>query len=461
MSRREPETRSHEIHTIGLLRLDRNGRMLEVNEKAASLMGFPSTWLRGRPLLVFVAKEHVTAVLDLLMLGARSPGSQTLDIEFAGYRRVPVRIMLSTTEGDEFDLEILDLTETRAYQSDLGTAQAQWHSLLTNAPDVILTLDQAGKIVFLNGRLWGYSIPAVVGTSLYNYVSRTAAAKIRRCIALAFSGKRSNCDIVVQQGENEHWYNLSFGIGNRNLEINSTVLFREITEQKRLEDLLRTTSEKYADLAARMETVREDERTRLAREIHDDLGQAMTILKIDLSLLKRSLVQSKTLRRKVQDIALQVDNLVERTHSISSNLRPPILDDIGLVAAIDWLVRQIRKHTRLVIEVKTQSRKIELPTEAATAAFRVVQESLTNVIRHSRAKRVVIQIAQENRRLRISVTDNGCGIPPRRLHDAKSLGLLGMQERIARVGGQFQISSLKGKGTRIAFEIPLGRNKSV
>src|SRR5207253_4138824 len=139
------------------------------------------------------------------------------------------------------------------------------------------------------------------------------------------------------------------------------------------EEMLRASSEKFANLAARLDMVREEERGRLAHEIHDELGQGLTILKMDLSSMQKTTAKSVSLRTKLQDIAAQIDNIVDSAHRISGNLRPAVLDNRGLIAAIEWQAQQVQQHTGLLVKVKSTSNKEPIPPQHSIAAFRVVQ----------------------------------------------------------------------------------------
>jgi len=207
------------------------------------------------------------------------------------------------------------------------------------------------------------------------------------------------------------------------------------------------------DFAARLDTVREEERTRVARELHDELGQLLTILKLDLSWVQGQLSRSD-LRKKMKAIIAHVDDTIRRVRRISSDLRPSILDDLGLGPAIEWQASEIQKRTGIRTEVISDGDCARLPMEAAAATFRVVQEALTNVVRHARATRVRVRLKSQEHTLAISIEDNGKGITEAQITDVKSLGIVGMKERIARIGGEFNIFSEPDRGTRLDMIIP-------
>jgi len=208
------------------------------------------------------------------------------------------------------------------------------------------------------------------------------------------------------------------------------------------------------DFAARLEAVREEERTRVAREIHDELGQALTVLKLDLSWLQSGSPRADEIRKKLKSTIKQVDGMIESVRRISSELRPSILDNLGLMPAIEWQVAEFRKHTKIRTELISNTDSLNISMEGSITVFRVVQEALTNIIRHAKASRVQIRFISSPDALRISISDNGIGMNQNSLTELKSLGLLGMKERIARIGGQFSCSSSPGNGTRLDIGIP-------
>jgi signal transduction histidine kinase len=234
----------------------------------------------------------------------------------------------------------------------------------------------------------------------------------------------------------------------------ATVFIRDISDQKRSEETLRNSSAQLREFAARLEAVREEERTRVARELHDELGQVLTILKLDLSWVHGKIRSHRELRKKTSAMIDYVDATIERVRQISSELRPSILDDLGLSAAIEWQGAEFQKRTGIRIRVQSDADHVILPKDCQAATFRVVQEALTNVIRHAEARTVQVTLKSVKNELKISVADDGKGMTQERLRDTKSLGIVGMKERIARLGGEFGIFSEPGKGTRLDIIIP-------
>jgi len=220
---------------------------------------------------------------------------------------------------------------------------------------------------------------------------------------------------------------------------------------------LAESEQKLRALAARLISVREEERAHIAREIHDELGQVLTGLKMDVAWLARRLNgEQQPLVEKTESMSRLIDQTVQTVRKISTGLRPEVLDDMGLVAAIGWQAKEFQKRTGIRCRLNLP-REIEgLEGEVSTTMFRAFQEILTNVARHSRATRVDVDLKSKARKLVLEVADNGIGIGAGEHNGRRSLGLLGMQERARRVGGEVRIGGAPGQGTRVVVTIPDG-----
>ncbi|HET9217890.1 MAG TPA: PAS domain S-box protein [Terriglobia bacterium] len=236
---------------------------------------------------------------------------------------------------------------------------------------------------------------------------------------------------------------------------------QDITERTRAEIAVKTSEEQLRALSARLRSAREEEGTRIAREIHDELGGALTGLKWDLQGIRESLMTSSNgggnaaIAQKISNLADLVDTTISTVRRISSDLRPPVLDDLGLIAAVEWQAQQFQSRTGIRCECKTASDALDLDRDRATAVFRIFQEILTNVLRHSAATEILVEIRKELSNFVLEVTDNGRGISERDTAGASSLGLLGMRERAVLAGGDVLIRSTEGRGTNVVVRVPL------
>jgi PAS domain S-box-containing protein len=232
----------------------------------------------------------------------------------------------------------------------------------------------------------------------------------------------------------------------------------DISERKRADVELMASRDQLRALTERLQQVREEERTRIAREIHDQLGQNLTALKIDLTWLKRTLPSEfASEHEKLRALCCMIDDTVQAVRTISWDLRPSILDTIGLGAGIEWLADDFRLRLGIRCYVEVPDERLDLPEALATHLFRICQELLTNVARHAEASRVDIVLLHRSAEIMLEVSDNGCGMPSS-LPERRSLGLLGVRERTAQCGGMVTIATVPEiEGTRVRILIPIKR----
>lgn len=229
----------------------------------------------------------------------------------------------------------------------------------------------------------------------------------------------------------------------------------ERAERKRALEQLRQSHEQLRALSVYLQHIREEERMRISRAVHDELGQALTGLKIDLSWLSHRLPpQSNRLIEKARVMSSHIDETIETVRRISTELRPGILDHLGLVAAIDWQATEFQTRTGIQCRFAHALDQTVLDENLNTAFFRIFQETLTNIIRHAGATLVEVDLYEEAGRLILEVRDNGRGIRREQISNVKSIGLLGMRERAALFGGEVRITGTPKKGTSVIVSIP-------
>jgi signal transduction histidine kinase len=227
-------------------------------------------------------------------------------------------------------------------------------------------------------------------------------------------------------------------------------------ERDRAEREIRNSREQLRNLSAHLQSVREEERTRMAREIHDELGQSLTALKMDISWLnRRFLEENPAFKKKLASMEEIIDRTIQTVQKLSGELRPGILDDLGLAAAIEWQAEEFQNRTGIECEVSLSHEETVLTRDQSTTMFRIFQETLTNVIRHARATKVVVWLGERKGSIVLEVSDNGRGITESEINDPKSFGLIGMRERVEFIDGEVTIAGYPGKGTKITVTLPL------
>ncbi len=279
---------------------------------------------------------------------------------------------------------------------------------------------------------------------------------LRRVRAMvAVTRKLTNGDLDARIGE----------IGVRDELSHLAGVFDEMAAslQKRIEHethvmaSLKNSREQLRKLGAYQQEVLEQERMRIAREIHDQLGQSLTILKMDLAWIKKQMQEDQHLQvvGKLGDMSRVIDEALKNLHAVTAELRPVILDDFGLAAAIEWQIEEFRNRTGIECNLEGSNFEPDLPKDQATALFRVFQESLTNVMRHAQADEVKVCLKESSGTLLLDVQDNGRGITEDEINDPKSFGLLGMRERLYPWGGEASFAGRPGRGTRVMIRLPL------
>jgi PAS domain S-box-containing protein len=357
--------------------------------------------------------------------------------------------------------------------AELRKSEGRYRDLFENAKDALYVHDLHGRYMSVNRaaeKLTGYTRAEMLGKEFTDFVSPEQVEGIREY----FRRK------VIDEEETSYESEVVTKNGRRvAIEINSHLILkngvpvavqgaaRDITERKAAEAKVKATSEQLRALSARLQSAREEEGTRIAREIHDELGSALTSLKWDLEEIDKQLSTPLepsafvALREKFQTPMKLADLAITAIRRIASELRPSVLDDLGLVTAIEWQAQQFQSRTGIVCVCDCSLEKVELTEEQSTAVFRILQEALTNVLRHAEATRVDIKIKKEKAYFVLSVSDNGKGITEREKSEQRSLGILGMRERGLLVGGEIDIKGVEAKGTLVTVRVPISGQDAI
>ena len=344
-------------------------------------------------------------------------------------------------------------------------SEARLAAVLESAMDAVITVDGAQRIVLFNcaaEQVFGCRREEALGAPLERFIPQRFRAAhhahvekfgstgttsrrmgdVTTLWALRADGGEFPIEAAISQA----------GEGGQRL---FTVILRDITLRKRFEDALKRSREELRELSARVLEAREEEKTRIARELHDELGQLLTALKMDLAWLREKLPPNELLAKANAMDAL-LDRTVSSTRRIAAELRPLMLDDLGLADAAGWLVEDFAKRSgvRCEIQLDADGGFAGVDSKVATAVYRALQESLTNIARHSGAKNAWVMLGIKNGLLHFEVEDDGRGIAPEDLAKARSLGLKGMRERVAYFGGTFEIARAPRGGTRVRAQVP-------
>jgi two-component system, NarL family, sensor histidine kinase UhpB len=230
----------------------------------------------------------------------------------------------------------------------------------------------------------------------------------------------------------------------------------DITKRKKAEEEVKDLNEQLRNLSAHLQNIREEERIQIANDLHDELGQQLTGLKMELSMLIKKLSgEDPALREQALEIVSQMDTIVRSVRRISSNLRPSILDDLGLIAALEWHSSEVEKRSGIRVHFTSNVKELQIPVSTSTELFRIYQEVLTNAERHSKGHEVLSNLNMSDNQLVLEIKDDGQGINPSVKNNKKTLGLISIKERTFILGGQYELNSETSKGTQVKITIPL------
>jgi PAS domain S-box-containing protein len=361
---------------------------------------------------------------------------------------------------------VTDVTRLRAAENQVHETQVRLEAIVRSAMDAIITIDSDQRIVLFNAaaeKMFGCEAAAAIGQPLEGFMperfrsahrahvehfSHTGATSRRMGVQTALWALRADgCEFPIEASISHAMV--------RGQEL-LTVILRDITERTAAEHEIRRSHRELRELSIAMAEVRELERTRIARELHDELGQALTALKMDVELLRVALPPARTdLVDQTATMRELLDSTVATTRRISSDLRPLVLDHLGLEAAAQWLTQNFSQRCGLPCDLRVDPSCSTLGEPYASALFRIMQESLTNVVRHARAKQVEVRLDRSGREAVLSIRDDGVGMEQEARAKPRSFGLLGISERVLLLEGQMQIASAPGAGTTLLVRIPL------
>lgn len=356
---------------------------------------------------------------------------------------------------------LLDLTEIKKYERALAQSETQLRTIIESEPECVKVVDHNYIVLDINPA--GLEIleadrrEKIIGQDVLGLIDKSYHPEYKKNLEQVFEGvpAKMEFEICTMKGNRKWVESHMVPLKNKEGDIaNMLAITRDITQNRKAEEELKNMNEQLRLLSTHLLKIREEERTQVAREIHDELGQQLTGLKIDLSWLRKKMPAGyPVLDTKIQEMLSLIDDTVKSVRKISTALRPTLLDELGLVAALEWQCQEFQRRTGIVAEFTSDLSDVNFDKTLATGIFRVYQESLTNIARHSEATRVDSSLIHTNGNLTLKISDNGCGLKTQSLRAKKTLGLVGMQERAAMLGGRLEIES--GQGTHILLTVPL------
>jgi PAS domain S-box-containing protein len=351
----------------------------------------------------------------------------------------------------------IDITERKRIEEDLISSELRYRTLVEQASDAIIITDEAGNPVEMNSsfcKIFGYSERELLGMNMSELTQTEQQKNDLLPIDLLLAGKTIFGETRMKKKDGtvvDIEANVQMLPDKRILGI-----MRDITDRKIAEEKLNAYYEQIRTLSEHLTNVREEERKHIAREIHDELGQALTVLKMDVgSLIKKLPPGDDIIGKRLTSFSGLIDNIVESVRRIASELRPSILDDLGLSAAIAWHLEDFEKRSGIKTRFTEPKDEWTLPDRTKINLFRIVQEATTNIGRHSKATELHVSLERNDHSIALRVFDNGVGFSTETVRKGNTLGILGMRERSSIVGGELEIKTAPGNGTEILVSVPL------
>lgn len=460
------------ISIDGMRVIDEQGIMININDAFCKIVGMEKKDLLNHPFSIIYAQDQIENALEIYTQDLKNNALKT---RFESERKLWngkkvwfefTNSFLEVPERGVFVLSVInDITTRKNAEIKLLESENRFKMLFNNTNDaVFLNLisedNKLLKFIEVNNitcQLFGYAREDFMQMNSDSLVPPRFAAPLQESIqTLKKNGKAIFEMMLFARGRRQIPVEISAHLLNLDGQQAMLSVARDITERKQTEKRLRNSQQQLRNLATHLQTVREEERTMIARDIHDELGQVLTVLKIQTSLLGSKLKDcNPELVEKTNAITNIIDQTVDSVQKIISKLRPGILDELGLFPAIEWQIEEFRNNTPIQLNVSLPEKELSMDNEKSTALFRIFQEALVNAIRHAEAKKISVQIRVNTDQLTMEITDNGMGINESQINDPRSFGIMGMKERVLLLGGKVLIYGVPQKGTNVKVEVPL------
>ncbi|HTH29779.1 MAG TPA: PAS domain S-box protein [Lacibacter sp.] len=438
--------------------MDNDHKVVYVNKKAEVLFNIDSTQLTNKSVYELFSTEEgeVESAIQETFISREYVYLETWLARFQKWFELNI---YPSPSG--LSIYIRDITIRKKALLELNASEEKYRLFFENSMDGILLTDGKGKIFSANKaatEIFGMTVEEICKGGRKAILDETDPGWSRFFETRNKYGKA--------KGELRHFRNdgsvflaeitsVKFKTAAGDEQTNTII--RDITERKRAEQDLNDSYQQIRRLTAYLQKVREDERANIAREIHDELGQQLTVMKMDISWMKKKVKNGdiEPLPAKMDEILSIIDGTVSSVRRIATDLRPSLLDDIGLIAAIEWEVDMFTKRTGIKVNLVKPDAISAMPNEYITGLYRILQESLTNIIRHASATQVDIHLKNQNNEFILYIEDNGTGFDMNIVAGKKTLGLLGIKERSVMMQGVFTINSEPLKGTKLEVKVPL------
>ncbi|GAB4167416.1 MAG: hypothetical protein Kow0020_00260 [Wenzhouxiangellaceae bacterium] len=434
----------------------------EASPSAQRVLGWTADQLLGRRIDDFCHSADLAGLLTALE-SVRESGNEaqaTVRMRSANDRWRWCEIYLQAGPDQSLWCAIQDVSRFKRIEQAIERVAREWRSTFDAVDDAIVMLDGAGTILRVNRSALGLldcEFVDLVGKRLQTLAARLGLDEEQTRLLGQPDHRRERKVLEFQSGE--RWLRAALDpiTGDMNRVDGAVLILSDITAEKRAEIELRQSLSEVRELSAALRRAREEERRTVARQVHDELGHALTALKMGVLWLRPRLSQSDSEAcERVTELGELVDQTIASMRALVSRLRPPVLDDLGLDAALEWLLGEFARNSGIDVESDLAALPPRLRGDAATALFHVVQEALTNVARHANASRVTVSAHRiDHQRISLCVEDDGRGFDPESSGSRRGTGLIGIAERVHELGGEHDIESVPGGGTRVRVTVPV------
>jgi PAS domain S-box-containing protein len=482
IQRKESEALSSQLASIvehsddAIISTARDGKILSWNPSAERMFGFTASEIMGKYIGVIVPddkKEEHLSNMELLKQGMAVGNLDTVRVRKDG-TRIDVSLTASPIKNKAGEVVGISKIARDITKEKMAAGKLRRNEMMLQSAQRIAQMGSWELDIETGTLNWSQEMYRMFG---FNPVEPLSREKILQCV------HPEDLESIKNLRRNLRPFTIEYRIIRpdgqvRFLQARGEVIYdsegkpvkvmgtsQDITDRRRADEQLRASREQMRALSAHLQFIREEERTRIAREVHDELGQVLTALKMDLSLLNHKLLESsailprRILYEEIKSMSKKVDATIKSVRKIVTELRPEVLDHLGLRSAIEWQAQEFQARSGIECKLDPNVETVEVgDRDSETAIFRILQEALTNVARHSGANHVDIFLTRLNGELILEVKDNGRGLTDDDLSKTRSFGLLGMRERALFLGGDVEVTGFPGKGTTVKVRVPLKTN---
>lgn len=449
-------------------RFDVKGKYLEYHGPEESLYKAEEN-IVGSTISERLPKNTAKKIMDAIQVVVSQQKRVTIEYELDMPRGTRLfEAAMLPFHDNEVIAGVRDITDRRKVEDNLLKSNEQYRSLVENMEDIVLVIDPNHKILFVNQSLLIFSskkISAVLGHNISTLLAEKGTPVIAETIdRVVKSLQGEKMDVEITFSTFSCWFELLFvpQLDSSNSLYSVLCIGRDITEKIMYEqglvqhvEKLQTQRHQLRKLSKEMLNIQEDERKYISMELHDEIGQSMTAINMSLQSIRTGKLEDKKIKMRIADCQKLVEETSSKIHQFSLKLRPPELDDLGLLPAIKSHSRKFTARTGLTVTVESDNEVESLGSEIKTAFYRVFQEGINNIAKHANASSINVNLHKQNGKFLCYIEDDGDGFDSNQIFaNTAGLGLIGMSERIKSIGGHFDIQSKSGKGTRLCVELP-------